>query len=221
MTFPLSRSHGVPSLSATNIKTPQTEEDDFIEIQSDTGTAFQRWTVRHMTCCSSSADVPYLPVCVFQVMANIMSLSAAELRLQGLFLLIVWFCLAFSYHGLGVWFPDMIKYMQYEEYESKVRVFHRERVERFHFNFSLVNQIHREGEYIHDKFANIEIKSVKFEDSLFENCYFEDVRSTNTFFENCTIKNTVFYNTDLWEEKFKDCKMENTTFLHPKRKAAT
>ncbi|KAG7242612.1 hypothetical protein INR49_020325, partial [Caranx melampygus] len=188
----------------TNIKTPQTQEDEFIEIQSDTGTAFQRWTVRHVTMLQ-------------QVMANIMSLSAPELRLQGLFLVIVWFCLAFSYHGLGVWFPDMIKYMQYEEYESKVRVFHRERVERFHFNFSLVNQIHREGEYIHDKFANIEIKSVKFEDSLFENCYFEDVRSTNTFFENCTIKNTVFYNTDLWQEKFKDCRMENTTFLHPKK----
>ncbi|KAM7423673.1 hypothetical protein PAMA_000163 [Pampus argenteus] len=190
--------------TVTNIKTPQTQEDEFIEIQSDTGTAFQRWTVRHMTMLQ-------------QVMANMMSLSAPELRLQGLFLVIVWFCLAFSYHGLGVWFPDMIKYMQYEEYESKVRVFHRERVERFHFNFSLVNQIHREGEYIHDKFANIEIKSVKFEDTLFENCYFEDVKSTNTFFENCTIKNTVFYNTDLWQEKFKDCRMENATFLHPKK----
>lgn len=47
------------------------------------------------------------------------------------------------------------------------------------------------------RFANIEIKSVKFEDSLFENCYFEDVKSTNTFFENCTIKNTVFYNTGM------------------------
>ncbi len=47
------------------------------------------------------------------------------------------------------------------------------------------------------RFANIEIKSVKFEDSLFENCYFEDVKSTNTFFENCTIKNTVFYNTGI------------------------
>ena len=39
------------------------------------------------------------------------------------------------------------------------------------------------------------MKSVKFEHSLFENCYFEDIRSTNTFFENCTLKNTVFYNT--------------------------
>lgn len=45
------------------------------------------------------------------------------------------------------------------------------------------------------RFANIEMKSVKFENSLFENCYFEDIRSTNTFFENCTIKNTIFYNT--------------------------
>ncbi|XP_059927163.1 synaptic vesicle glycoprotein 2Ba [Gadus macrocephalus] len=190
--------------TVTNIKTPQTQEDEFIEIQSETGTAFQRWTVRHTTLLQ-------------QVMSNVMSLSAAELRLQGLFLVIVWFCLAFSYHGLGVWFPDMIKYMQYEEYEAKTRVFHRERVERFHFNFSLVNQIHREGEYIHDKFEDIEMKSVKFEHSLFENCYFEDIRSTNTFFENCTLKNTVFYNTDLWEEKFKDCRMENTTFLHPKK----
>lgn len=30
-----------------------------------------------------------------QVMANVMSLSAPDLRLQGLFLVIVWFCLAF------------------------------------------------------------------------------------------------------------------------------
>lgn len=38
-----------------------------------------------------------LSVCLsfLQVMANMMSLSAPELRLQGLFLVIVWFCLAF------------------------------------------------------------------------------------------------------------------------------
>uniref|UniRef100_A0A6Q2Z965 Major facilitator superfamily (MFS) profile domain-containing protein n=1 Tax=Esox lucius TaxID=8010 RepID=A0A6Q2Z965_ESOLU len=177
--------------TVSNITTPKNQDDEFIEIQSDTGTAFQRWTVRHMTL-------------VKQVTLN-------HLIADALFLFP-------SYHGLSVWFPDMIKYMQYEEYESKVKLFHRERVERFHFNFSLVNQIHKEGEYIHDKFMNIEIKSVKFEDSLFENCYFEDIKSTNTYFENCTIKNTVFYNTDLWEDsKFKDCRMENATFLHPKK----
>lgn len=43
--------HSRPRLfvKVTSIKTPQTQEDEFIEIQSDTGTAFQRWTVRHMT----------------------------------------------------------------------------------------------------------------------------------------------------------------------------
>uniref|UniRef100_A0A4W5QD35 Synaptic vesicle glycoprotein 2Bb n=1 Tax=Hucho hucho TaxID=62062 RepID=A0A4W5QD35_9TELE len=123
----------------------------------------------------------------------------------------------YYYYGLGVWFPDMIKYLQQEEYQSKVKVFHRERVERFHFNFSLENQIHREGEYINDKFINIQMKSVKFEDSLFEDCYFEDIESTDTMFENCTIRSTVFYNTDLYEERFIDCRLENTTFLHNKK----
>uniref|UniRef100_A0A8C1Q2U0 Synaptic vesicle glycoprotein 2Ba n=1 Tax=Cyprinus carpio TaxID=7962 RepID=A0A8C1Q2U0_CYPCA len=123
-----------------------------------------------------------------------------------------------DYYGLGAWFPDQIKYLQFEEYESNVKIFHREKVERFHFNFTLQNQVHKEGQYIHDRFINIEIRNVKFEESLFENCYFEDIRSTDTFFENCTLKNTVFYNTDLWEDsKFINCKLENTTFLHPKK----
>lgn len=56
-----------------------------------------------------------------------------------------------SYSGLSVWFPDMVKMMQFEEYESKTKVFHREKVERFHFNFTLANQLHKEGEYIHDR----------------------------------------------------------------------
>ncbi|XP_051948068.1 synaptic vesicle glycoprotein 2B-like isoform X2 [Xyrauchen texanus] len=192
-------------LEVSQIKTPLTQDDEFIEIQSETGTAFQRFMVRQMTL-------------VKQVMKNILSLAAPELRLHGLLIAIVWFTMAFSFYGLGVWFPDQIKYLQYEDYESNVKLFHREKVERFHFNFTLQNQVHKEGEYIHDRFINIEIRNVKFEDSLFENCYFEDIKSTETFFENCTLKNTVFYNTDLWEDsKFIDCKLENTTFLHPKK----
>lgn len=45
------------------------------------------------------------------------------------------------------------------------------------------------------RFISIEMKSVKFEDSLFEDCRFEDIKSTDTVFENCTIRSTVFYNT--------------------------
>ncbi|XP_075998499.1 synaptic vesicle glycoprotein 2B [Genypterus blacodes] len=195
------RAKGQPEkvFTVTHIKAPKTAEDEFIEIQSATGTAVQRWAVRSLTLCKL-------------VLRNVASLLSAELRLATLFMAIIWFCMAFSYYGLSVWFPDMIKHLQNEEYESKVKVFHRERVENFHFNFSLENQIHREGEYIHDKFISIEMKSVKFEDSLFEDCRFEDIRSTDTVFENCTIRSSFFYNTDLWKEKFIDCKMENTTF---------
>ncbi|XP_048829186.1 synaptic vesicle glycoprotein 2B-like [Brienomyrus brachyistius] len=198
------RAKGEPErvFTVSQIKTP-VQEDEFIEIQSSTGTAFQRWMVRNMTV-------------VKQVMKNILMLVSPDLRLTSLFMAIVWFTMAFSYYGLSVWFPDMIKYLQYEEYESKGKVFHRERVEHFTFNFTLANQIHTEGEYIHDKFINMELKSVKFEDSLFEDCYFEDIKSTETFFENCTIKSTIFYNTDLWEEKFINCRLENTSFQHSK-----
>ncbi|CAL8262795.1 unnamed protein product [Merluccius merluccius] len=195
------RAKGQPEkvFTVTHIKAPKTAEDEFIEIQSATGTAIQRWTVRSATLCKL-------------VLKNVASLLSAELRFATLFLAIIWFCMAFSYYGLSVWFPDMIKHLQNEEYDARVKVFHRERVERFRFNFSLENQIHRGGEYIRDEFINIEIKSVTFEDSLFEDCYFKDVRSTDTVFRNCTIRSTEFIKTDLWEDKFIDCKLENVTW---------
>lgn len=45
------------------------------------------------------------------------------------------------------------------------------------------------------RFIGLRMKSVTFEDSLFEECYFEDITSSNTFFKNCTFISTVFYNT--------------------------
>uniref|UniRef100_A0AAQ6AK83 Major facilitator superfamily (MFS) profile domain-containing protein n=1 Tax=Amphiprion ocellaris TaxID=80972 RepID=A0AAQ6AK83_AMPOC len=197
------RAKGQPEKVFTVSTSPKTAEDEFIEIQSATGTPVQRWAVRSLTLCKL-------------VLRNVASLLSAELRFATLFMAIIWFCMAFSYYGLSVWFPDMIKHLQYEEYESKVKVFHGERLANFHFNFSLENQIHREGKYIRDTFVSIEMKSVKFEDSLFEDCHFKDIKSTDTVFENCTIRSTIFYNTDLWEEKFIDCRMENVTFEHNK-----
>ncbi|MBN3287950.1 SV2B protein, partial [Polyodon spathula] len=179
------------------------QEDEFIEIQSSTGTWHQRWFVRIMTV-------------VKQVCQNVLSLLSPQFRMNTLFMAVVWFTMAFSYYGLAVWFPDMIKHLQNEEYESKVKVFYRERVEHFTFNFTLENQIHKEGKYFNDKFYKIDLKSVTFEDSLFEECYFEDIRSTDTVFKNCTIVSTVFYNTDLYKHKFIKCKFENSTFLQQK-----
>ncbi|MBN3310828.1 SV2B protein, partial [Amia calva] len=199
------RAKGEPEkvFTVSHIKTPK-QEDEFIEIQSSTGTWYQRWLVRFMTV-------------VKQVGRSFNKGLSSSPILQYYFLLILLFCALLSYYGLTVWFPDMIKYLQNEEYESKVKHFHRERVEHFTFNFSLENQVHHEGEYFNDKFTKIELKSVTFEDSLFEECFFEDIRSTDTFFKNCTIISTMFYNTDLYEEKFIDCRMVNNTFMHSKK----
>lgn len=57
----------------------------------------------------------------------------------------------YSYYGLIVWFPDMIRYLQEEAYESRVKIFDEEEVSHFTFNFTLENQIHRNGEYRNDK----------------------------------------------------------------------
>lgn len=59
-----------------------------------------------------------------------------------------------SYYGLSVWFPDVIKHLQSDEYASRVKHFRNEEVSHFVFNFTLENQIHSNGEYINDRFRD-------------------------------------------------------------------
>ncbi|NXL57874.1 SV2B protein, partial [Chordeiles acutipennis] len=198
------RAKGEPErvFTVSYIKTPK-QIDEFIEIQSSTGTWYQRWLVRISTTFK-------------QVWDNVLYCLTAQYRMNTLMLAVVWFTMALSYYGLIVWFPDMIRYLQEEAYESRVKIFDEEEVSHFTFNFTLENQIHRNGEYRNDKFIGMKFKEVRFEDSLFEDCYFEDVTSSETFFENCTIISTVFYNTDLYEHKFINCRLINSTFLKEK-----
>ncbi|NXU26028.1 SV2B protein, partial [Thalassarche chlororhynchos] len=198
------RAKGEPErvFTVSYIKTPK-QVDEFIEIQSSTGTWYQRWLVRITTIFK-------------QVWDNVLYCLTAQYRMNTLMLAVVWFTMALSYYGLIVWFPDMIRYLQEEAYESRVKIFDEEEVSHFTFNFTLENQIHRNGEYRNDKFIGMKFKEVRFEDSLFEECYFEDVTSSETFFENCTIISTVFYNTDLYEHKFINCRLINSTFLKEK-----
>uniref|UniRef100_A0A8C5E3I5 Synaptic vesicle glycoprotein 2A n=1 Tax=Gouania willdenowi TaxID=441366 RepID=A0A8C5E3I5_GOUWI len=142
-------------------------------------------------------------------------LNALMLRVTYM-MMAVWFSMSFSYYGLTVWFPDMIKYLQKQEYASRTKVFFKEKVEHVTFNFTLENQVHRQGEYFNDKFMNLRMKSMVFEDSLFEECYFEDITSTNTFFKNCTFIATLFYNTDLFKYRLINSRLINSTFLHNK-----
>ena len=62
------------------------------------------------------------------------------------------FCLlCYSYYGLTVWFPDMIRYFQDEAYKSKMKVFHDEHVYGVTINFTMENQIHQHGKLVNDK----------------------------------------------------------------------
>ncbi|XP_030624796.1 synaptic vesicle glycoprotein 2C-like isoform X1 [Chanos chanos] len=131
-------------------------------------------------------------------------------------LAIVWFSLSFGYYGLSVWFPDVIKHLQADEYASRVKIHENERIEDFTFNFTLENQIHTNGVFIKDRFISMKFKSVTFKDSTFLNCHFEDVTSVGSFFKNCTFIQVEFYNTDIDDSKLIGSSVINSTFSHNK-----
>uniref|UniRef100_A0A8B9L5D7 Synaptic vesicle glycoprotein 2C n=1 Tax=Astyanax mexicanus TaxID=7994 RepID=A0A8B9L5D7_ASTMX len=120
------------------------------------------------------------------------------------------------YYGLSVWFPDVIKHLQADEYASKVQRHKNELTEDFTFNFTLENQIHTNGVFINDRFINMKFKSVTFINTTFQNCYFEDVTSVGSFFRNCTFVDAFFYNTDIDDSKLINTKVVNSSFHHNK-----
>ncbi|NWU39667.1 SV2C protein, partial [Hylia prasina] len=185
------RARGQPEkvFTVTRIKTPK-QIDELIEIESDTGTWYRR--------------------CFVRIRTELYGGSNGVLNSFFFF----FFFFSHSYYGLSVWFPDVIKHLQSDEYASRVKHFRNEEVSHFVFNFTLENQIHTNGEYINDRFIMMKFKSVTFEDSLFKNCVFEDITSLNTYFRNCTFVNTTFYNTDLEQYKFVDSELINCTFFH-------
>uniref|UniRef100_H2ZU71 Synaptic vesicle glycoprotein 2C n=1 Tax=Latimeria chalumnae TaxID=7897 RepID=H2ZU71_LATCH len=198
------RARGQPEkvFTVNRIKIPK-QIDEFIEIQSDTGSWYMRCFVRIRTE-------------FYGIWLTFMKCFNYPVKQNTIMLTTVWLTLSFGYYGLSVWFPDVIKHLQSDEYASHVKLFNRERVVDFTFNFTLENQIHSNGEYINDRFIGMKFKSVTFEDSLFQNCSFSNVTSLNTYFKNCTFISTFFYNTDLEQYKFMDSEFTNVTFLHSK-----
>ncbi|AWP15619.1 putative synaptic vesicle glycoprotein 2A [Scophthalmus maximus] len=197
------RAKGYPErvFSVTTIKTVK-QMDELVNM-GDSVAWHQRWKLKLTTLFQ-------------QVWSNFLSIFSPEYRRTTYMMMAVWFSMSFSYYGLTVWFPDMIKYLQKQEYSSRTKVFLKERVDHVTFNFTLENQVHRQGQYFNDKFMNLKMKSMVFEDSLFEECYFEDITSSNTFFKNCTFIATLFYNTDLFKYRLINSKLINSTFLHNK-----
>ncbi|OCU02410.1 synaptic vesicle glycoprotein 2C [Xenopus laevis] len=198
------RARGEPEkvFTVQRIKTPK-QIDELIEIESDTGTWYKRCFVRIRTE-------------FYGIWLTFMRCFEYPVKDNTIKLTIVWLTLSFGYYGLSVWFSDVIKHLQSDEYALRVKHFNRSMISDYKFNYTLENQIHKNAVFINDRFISMKLKSVVFQDSLFEKCYFEDVTSINTYFRNCTIIDTHFVNTDLEKYKFTDSEMINCTFLLPK-----
>uniref|UniRef100_A0A2K6AH25 Synaptic vesicle glycoprotein 2B n=1 Tax=Mandrillus leucophaeus TaxID=9568 RepID=A0A2K6AH25_MANLE len=176
------RAKGTPEkvFTVSNIKTPK-QMDEFIEIQSSTGTWYQRWLVRFKTIFK-------------QVWDNALYCVMGPYRMNTLILAVVWFAMALSYYGLTVWFPDMIRYFQDEEYKSKMKVFFGEHVYGATINFTMENQIHQHGKLVNDKGHD-------------HHCHkFDALHSYKS----------ILYYMYLYEHKFINCRFINSTFLEQK-----
>uniref|UniRef100_A0A3Q1HN89 Major facilitator superfamily (MFS) profile domain-containing protein n=1 Tax=Anabas testudineus TaxID=64144 RepID=A0A3Q1HN89_ANATE len=130
----------------------------------------------------------------------------------------VFFRMKAEIHGVNCLSLQLaMKHNNADEYASKVKIHSDEHIEDFTFNFTLENQIHKNGLFINDRFINMKLKSVTFIDSTFRNCHFDDVTSVGSFFRNCTFIETVFFNTDIDESKLIDgTDVVNSTFTHNK-----
>ncbi|XP_039219976.1 synaptic vesicle glycoprotein 2C isoform X2 [Crotalus tigris] len=198
------RARGQPEkvFTVNRIKTPK-QIDELIEIESDTGTWYKRCYVRVRTELDS-IWLTFKRCFTYPVKDNTTKLA------------VVWFTLSFGYYGLSVWFPDVIKHLQADEYARRGKNFTNKRIVDFDFNFTLENQIHFNGTFINDRFTMMTFKAVTFQDSLFKNCYFEDVTTLNTYFRNCTFIKTEFFNSDLEPYKYPGSEFINCSFSHNK-----
>ncbi|XP_003216299.1 synaptic vesicle glycoprotein 2C [Anolis carolinensis] len=198
------RARGQPEkvFTVNRIKTPK-QIDELIEIESDTGTWYKRCYVRVRTELDG-IWLTFMRCFTYPVKDNTTKLAA------------VWFTLSFGYYGLSVWFPDVIKHLQADEYASRRKSFENEKIIDFDFNFTLENQIHFNGTFINDRFSMMKFKAVTFQDTLFKSCNFEDVTTLNTYFRNCIFVETTFFSTDLEPYKYPGSEFINCTFYHNK-----
>ncbi|XP_063050511.1 synaptic vesicle glycoprotein 2Ca [Engraulis encrasicolus] len=199
------RARGQPEkvFTVNRIKVPK-QIDEFVEMESESANAVSK-TIFRVKTELRGIWVNFQKCFNYPVKDNTVKLA------------IVWFTLSFGYYGLSVWFPDVIKHLQADDYASKVKVHTNERIEDFTFNFTLENQIHSNGLFVRDSFVNMKLKSVTFVDSTFRDCRFEDVTSVGSFFRNCTFIGTSFFNTDIDDSKLVGgTEVINSTFYHNK-----
>ncbi|XP_054630710.1 synaptic vesicle glycoprotein 2Ca [Dunckerocampus dactyliophorus] len=199
------RARGQPEkvFSVNRIKIPK-QLDELVEMESESGNPVSKAIFR-------------MKAEIHGIYLNLMKCFNYPMRENMIRLAVVWLTLSFGYYGLSVWFPDVIKHLQADEYASKVQMHSNERIADFTFNFTLENQIHKNGLFINDRFISMKLKSVTFIDSTFRHCYFDDVTSVGSYFHNCTFIDAFFFNTDIDDSKLIDgTEVVNSTFTHNK-----
>uniref|UniRef100_A0A671TQE0 Synaptic vesicle glycoprotein 2Ca n=1 Tax=Sparus aurata TaxID=8175 RepID=A0A671TQE0_SPAAU len=125
------RARGQPEkvFTVNRIKIPK-QLDELVEMESESGNPVSKFFFR-------------IKAEIHGIYLNLMKCFNYPMRENMIRLAIVWFTLSFGYYGLSVWFPDVIKHLQADEYASKVKIYSNERTEDFTFNFTLENQIHK------------------------------------------------------------------------------
>nr|XP_055056124.1 synaptic vesicle glycoprotein 2Ca [Misgurnus anguillicaudatus] len=198
------RARGQPEkvFTVNRIKIPK-QIDEFVEMQTESASVFSKVIFRVKSE-------------LYGIWLTFLKCFNYPLKDITMKLATVWLTLSFGYYGLSVWFPDVIKHLQEDEYASKVQRHASERIEDFTFNFTLENQIHTNSFFVNDRFISMKFKSVTFINSTFQNCYLEDVTSVGSFFRNCTFIESVFYNTDIDDSKLINTEIINSTFYHNK-----
>ncbi|XP_053337633.1 synaptic vesicle glycoprotein 2Ca [Clarias gariepinus] len=198
------RARGQPEkvFTVNRIKIPK-QIDEFVEMHPETSNLVSKVIFRVKTE-------------LYGIWLNLMKCFNYPMKDNTIKLAIVWFTLSFGYYGLSVWFPDVIKHLQADEYASRTKAHLNEQIENFTFNFTFENQIHFNSVFINDRFYKMEFKSVTFINTTFQDCYFEDVTSVATFFHNCTIIDCVFFNSGIDDSELINTAVINSSFFHNK-----
>lgn len=61
------------------------------------------------------------------------------------------------YYGLSVWFPDVIKHLQSDEYALLTKNVQKDKYANFSINFTMENQIHTGMEYDNGRSGNLDL----------------------------------------------------------------
>ncbi|XP_042897934.2 synaptic vesicle glycoprotein 2C-like [Parasteatoda tepidariorum] len=127
-------------------------------------------------------------------------------------LLIVWATTAFGFYGMSIWFPEYVRKIQEEEYESHASVYANTSVAYQKFGGSLTNHRFENVHFENDVFEDIVLIHCVFTKCHFENVTFDKVHSSRTFFYDSEFKRVTFEKTDFFEYKFINCHFKSSTF---------